>query len=509
MPFLLLLVLAFSCLPVNWPAPPGWITSLGRYVLEWSALGWQFDAGITGALVVVLVGFTSAGLAAWGRSLFVCYRLRQQPSRREVIARKQALFRQYHFLSLLAFQVTCLNFLGWGWAAQGGAEERVAEMNFLPACELLLILPLLASLVISWVCSYGAERALYAGPEAGAAGIYSSRTTYLFFNLRQSMAMVLVPVLLLIGLANLIRLMPQGNAFQESIAAGVSLVAVAVVFTLMPWILRLVLGLRPMPSSETRTRLMAACKRVGFRCSNILIWDTKRGIANAMVAGILPFLRYVVLTDRLLSEMSPDELEAVFGHEVGHVKHRHMWYYLCFLLASFPLLGQIWQLTHLDSLFGLSTRQDLALLPLVPVVGIYIFVVFGFLSRRCERQADIYGCRAVSCGRLDCVGHDNEKAANWGTGGLCRTGIQSFINALEKVAYLNGISRERPGWLQSWQHSTIARRVDFLERVIDDPKMEPRFQRRIQLVKWLLLVGLVSAIVVVGATTGWAGLVGF
>src|SRR5262249_18993727 len=133
---------------------------------------------------------------------------------------------------------------------------------------------------------------------------------------------------------------------------------------------------------------------------------------------------------------------------------------------------------------------------------------FGFLSRRCERQADIYGCRAVSCGRSDCTGHD-EAVAGRGSGVLCPTGIQSFISALEKVAYLNGISRERPGWLQSWQHSTIARRVDFLERVIYDPKVEPQFQRRVTMVKWGLLLGLVTILVALGTTTGWDGLVGF
>src|SRR5262249_58146905 len=42
--------------------------------------------------------------------------------------------------------------------------------------------------------------------------------------------------------------------------------------------------------------------------------------------------------------------------------------------------------------------------PLIGILGAYIFVVFGFLSRRCERQADIYGCRAVSCRRGDCCG---------------------------------------------------------------------------------------------------------
>jgi len=103
----------------------------------------------------------------------------------------------------------------------------------------------------------------------------------------------------------------------------------------------------------------------------------------------------------------------------------------------------------------------------------YVFTVFGFLSRRCERQADIYGCRTAS--------ETNE---------VTPEGIRIFINSLEKVALLNGISREKPGFLASWQHSTIAKRVAFLQGMLNDPAIEQRFQRRTFLFKWGLVLGL-------------------
>jgi STE24 endopeptidase len=129
--------------------------------------------------------------------------------------------------------------------------------------------------------------------------------------------------------------------------------------------------------------------------------------------------------------------------------------------------------------------------------------VFGFVSRRCERQADIYGCRAVSCGRPDCEGHDEKVVLPAEPEVLCPTGIRTFITALEKVAYLNGISRDRPGLLQSWQHSTIARRVDFLYGMMTDPSVEPRFQQRLAFVKWALILSLGAALVVLGVVHGW------
>src|SRR5262249_43780988 len=86
---------------------------------------------------------------------------------------------------------------------------------------------------------------------------------------------------------------------------------------------------------------------------------------------------------------------------------------------------------------------------------------------------------------------------------LCPTGIRTFIRALEKVALVNGISRERPGFLQSWQHSTIARRVAFLEQVLHDPRVEAVFQRRVTALKWGLLLGLGGLAALLISLHGW------
>jgi STE24 endopeptidase len=256
-----------------------------------------------------------------------------------------------------------------------------------------------------------------------------------------------------------------------------------------------------LPEGPLRERLLATARRLHFRYSNILLWNTNGGVANAMVAGVLPFPRYVLLTDRLVSELSPEEVEAVFGHEVGHVRHHHMLYYMGFLLVSVMAVACLWNVATLyvpmlDRL--LPPTNNWSHLPFVGVVGAYLFVVFGFLSRRCERQADIFGCRAVSCKRGDCAGHDADDPLPTRGRGLCPTGIRTFIDALEKVARVNGISRSRPGWLQSWQHSTIARRVEFLQGILADPTLERRFQRTVGRVKWglALVLLLVLALLV-------------
>ena len=70
---------------------------------------------------------------------------------------------------------------------------------------------------------------------------------------------------------------------------------------------------------------------------------------------------------------------------------------------------------ELDDAFGLSQRRDLAVLPVVGSLGAYVFLVFGFLSAAAT-QADIYGCRAVSCSQHGCDGHLPEALAEGGRG---------------------------------------------------------------------------------------------
>ncbi|MBI1913197.1 MAG: M48 family metalloprotease [Planctomycetes bacterium] len=480
MPFLLMLFLTLACLPENWPEP-------------WRLVG----SPVTSVLLTWLGVLLEVGLA-FAVSRRVQLQLHDTPAPRDQVLRNYSRGRLYHLIGLFASYALALYFFGYGWAVQ-----ELWTRHGRPLPELLLLAPFCVALLLSWTCFYDAERALSgegreAHDEELAAGHprkFWSRAAYVGFHFRQNLALVFLPILLLLTEKELRRRFPALNQQWQVQASFVGVGIALVVFMTMPWILRIVLGLQPLPEGPLRDRLLTAARRLRFRCSDILLWNTRGGIANAMVVGVFPFLRYVLLSDRLLEDLTPDEVEAVFGHEVGHVKHHHMLYYLVFLLASIFVLGSLVPQNELDEALNLRERRDLAVLPVVGALGAYIFLVFGFLSRRCERQADIYGCRAVSCQYAGCDGHLDGHPLPDGGGCLCPTGIQTFIQALEKVALLNGMSRDKPGFLQSWQHSTIARRVSFLQSLLTDPRAERRFQRRVFLVKCaflgVLAVGLV------------------
>jgi Zn-dependent protease with chaperone function len=508
MPLLLLLMLTLACLPDHWPPPWAWIGSA-----EWTIV-------YTWLAVVAVVAFAGL-LTAHMRRL-----LARAPGQRERLLHRYHTWRFYHQIGLFLIYGVVLYIFKWGWAVQIlSAPAGPPDAPLFPGAELFVLAPLLIGLILSWCCFYDADRAFHnvpappdldrafqsaaAAPEPAKSAFWS-RWTHLGFQVRHNLALVFIPVSLIILIKALGRLIPESSIEWQQIASFGGMIATGLLFFCMPWVLRLVLGLKPLPEGPLRSRLLATSRRLHFRSSNILLWNTKGHVANAMVAGFVPWLRYVILTDRLVSELTPEEIEAVYGHEIGHIKHHHMVFYLGFLLASIAALWAGYSLLQeqLNWWSPLDGYPDSAIPPFVGLVGVYLFVVFGFLSRRCERQADLYGCRAVSCNRTDCLEHPpNLELAATGHG-LCPTGIHTFMDALEKVGHVNGISRDRPGWLQSWQHSTIARRIDFLHQVLTDQSVEKRFQKRVALVKCALLLGVGAVLVTLAQVTTWEKLVG-
>lgn len=487
MPMLLLLLLTIPCLPIPWPAPLGWISPAMGLVLTWSS-----------SLVLILAAMV---WGQWARDV-----LGRDPGRRPEIYRLQVRWRFLHLMGLFAAFGLSLYAFGWGWWVQGAAPEgNDPSVVRWPGSELLILAPFLTGLVGSWLGFYDAEQALYGSRGPGMPPFWS-RSAYVGFHLRNQLALFFVPVFMMILVKDALQLFDQNGKLDPLLAGGITFGASMGVLAVVPLLIRLVMGLRSLPPGPLRERLERASRRLGFRFNDILLWPTRGGVANAMVLGPFPIFRYVVLTDRLIADLTPDEIEGVFGHEVGHVKHRHIPYYLIFLLLSLAVLTQLWEISSVVSWLHLEERPYVAILPLIALLGGYIFIVFGFLSRRCERQADIFGCRAVSCGRVPCPGHDEAVVLAPPTQALCSSGIRTFINALEKVAYLNGMSRDRPGWMQSWQHSTIALRVEFLESLLEKPDREFYFQRRVGAFKWALILGMMGLFLFLGSVWGWNGL---
>lgn len=502
MPILVILILIAAVSPVEWPASP-----LTRD--PWLCVALT-------AAVVALPLIASAAVSRWTvRTLGV-------DGRRSTAVRVYSRWRRVAFYLNVGVLVFAVYGCGWGWAVRQLLSFPTADgtSRLAPFAELLVPAPYLFILLANWCIYFFVERKLAA--TAASARPFFTLPGFVLFQGRQFLAQVMLPMLLACSLHTVDRFFPELTGEWWFQLASTALLLVFALF--LPRLMKPLLGLTTMPAGPGRDRLEATAKRLNVTCADILLWPTRGVMANAMVIGLIPWARYVIFTDSLLDGMDADEVTAVFGHEAGHVKHFHLPYYLLFLsLSSTAVLGSLvtaeralewagWKPT-----FPTAWEETAYLAVLVAFLG-YLFVVFGFLSRVCERQADLAGCRGGSCGRPDCTGHDETTVLAADGTAICPTGIYAMTRALEKVMLLNGqdptagtglraMGRRLLAWLRAWQHGPVPSRIEFLLKLLTQPDLAAKHDRyafRVRL--WVVLV-LGLAIVGSGFTIGWTELV--
>jgi len=159
--------------------------------------------------------------------------------------------------------------------------------------------------------------------------------------------------------------------------------------------------LTPLEDGSLRQVITAYSQKVGFPLTNIFVIDgSKRSSkANAFFSG-LGKKKKVVLYDTLIENHSEEELVAIFAHEVGHYKKKHIQQglFLSVIQTGFTLF--ILSIMIFDeqlsiALGGESMRIHLNLIafgmlysPISMITGLFM----NSLSRKNEYQADRYAC---------------------------------------------------------------------------------------------------------------------
>lgn len=121
--------------------------------------------------------------------------------------------------------------------------------------------------------------------------------------------------------------------------------------------------------------------------------ETKK--ANAALAG-LGRTRRVLLGDTLLDQFSPDEIEVVFAHEIGHHVHRHLPKLIAWgvVTATAGLFLADVVLRRTAEALGYAAFDDPAALPLLLLVlsafGLVLTPLQNAVSRSFEVQCDRY-----------------------------------------------------------------------------------------------------------------------
>ncbi len=380
-----------------------------------TSLSWVIAGALLVGLFSWIAGQTAVGLIQ--RQPTGGCRQRSISGFVDVLVRSLCVLVFVGILRLSAWPLSASLFLGFD------AQNRIAQ-------GLLGLLPYLLLCLASWTPLY----ALHVKTSIGAW----SRQQYLLHKARYNLFIlgVGIPSIIVSGLIE------QPAAGAEAPTFGLWYVLANVVFLglaiwLFPLFLRFFWGCRPLPRGRLRDRVLALQERAGVRFSEVYIWELGGGnILNAAAVGVFRPCRYLFLSQAVITNMTEEELDGVVCHEMGHVRHWHLIFYVASTTAA--VLGIQTLLAGIPYLY--SNEEGLLLFACSLIL--YIRFGFGFISRRFERQADLYALEVLGSARPLC-------------------------DALEKIALLSGNIRNA----YSWHHMSIAERVEFLQRAQASPRL--------------------------------------
>ena len=203
----------------------------------------------------------------------------------------------------------------------------------------------------------------------------------------------------------------------------------------------------PLDNEDLRRRLVILSERAGTRVRGVYRWklSEKSKKANAALTG-LGATRRIILADTLLDNYTPEEIEAVLAHELGHHVHRHILKSI-FVQAGITLFGfwaANWVLHYSVDQHMFEELSDFANLPLLALVSVVLsFLLMPALnafSRFNERQADRYAFESIAS-------------------------VQPFISSMNKLAEQNLAEKKPSKWVEWFFHShpAISRRLEAAE----------------------------------------------
>lgn len=112
------------------------------------------------------------------------------------------------------------------------------------------------------------------------------------------------------------------GAITAAVLAGLA----TLVMLAAPWLVMLSPRVRPIRDEALTGRLHGLTSRAGLRLAGLHEWVLGRAgrDANAAIVGVVG-ARRLLLSDGLLEQCLPEEVEAVVAHELGHHVHGHTW----------------------------------------------------------------------------------------------------------------------------------------------------------------------------------------
>ena len=165
-----------------------------------------------------------------------------------------------------------------------------------------------------------------------------------------------------------------------------------------PYVSRVANKFTPLEEGELRTKLTELLERHKYHVRDIFVMDASKRTtkSNAYFAGFGKS-KTIVLYDNLLKQESPDEIVAIFAHEMGHGIHKDTlkqsllslfkimaMVFLAWVIVKVPAIYHDFGFNDVNYGFGVLILMN----ALIPFLMTALNIASSYLSRRCEYRAD-------------------------------------------------------------------------------------------------------------------------
>jgi STE24 endopeptidase len=165
----------------------------------------------------------------------------------------------------------------------------------------------------------------------------------------------------------------------------------------------------PLADAALKARIERLLARTGFESDGVFVMDGSRRSShgNAYFTGLGKSKR-IVFFDTLLTQLTPEQTEAVLAHELGHFKQRHVAKRIAFMFAVSLVLLLILAWLKESAWFyaglNVSAQTDATALALfflvLPVFLFPLSPVMSLYSRKHEFEADAFAAQVSEPGHL-------------------------------------------------------------------------------------------------------------
>ncbi len=252
------------------------------------------------------------------------------------------------------------------------------------------------------------------------------------------------------------------QVFVTGTAAGSTLGLLSMVLGLciaLPILFRFFMPTTQRLPSQVADSVRATASALGFSPTAVLGLHTNHRMINAMLIGPLPWPRYLLLSDGLMSLLDPASLRGVVAHEVGHARAGHPGL-LVLVYAAIPIF-----LIYPFMTLGLEDMDPTSLSAAGAVLAVFVMLGLRKMAHQFEYEADIMSADALG-------------------------GAEPCISALRRV---RSVFPQNPN-KSSLRHPSEEQRIQNLLAWERDEDYRTAFYRRCKRLRWGIAVALVLAV---------------